>query len=139
MTELNNPVITVKCSKCGNVFSPEVASSKEEIACPRCGATEKDIAVFNQDHVPLHDRTRGKVKDQTMSGKDNPRVDFIAGDDLRRKDNKWMKKSRTIDKDNDLYKETVIDPETNEVVHHCEESLSVHQGHGSEKSNTGKA
>ena len=142
MNEPKNPMITVKCSTCGHILPSETASSKEEIPCSKCGSIQKDITVSVEgveEKVPLHDCVRGKVKDKTMPSKDNPRVDFITGDDLRKKDNKWMKKSRTIDKDNNLYKETVIDPKTNEVVHHCEESLSDHQGHGSAKSKEGKA
>lgn len=44
-----------------------------------------------------------------------------------------MKKERLIDRDNDLYKEIVIDPVTGDVVHKCEEPLSKHFGHGSDK------
>jgi len=44
-----------------------------------------------------------------------------------------MKKNRVIDKNNDKYFEQVIDPETGETVHHCEEPLSEHFGHGTAK------
>lgn len=43
---------------------------------------------------------------------------------------------RTIDKSHNIYKERVIDPESGEVIHRCEEPLSSHQNHGSAKSNT---
>jgi len=33
----------------------------------------------------------------------------------------------------DQYLETVTDYESDEVIHHCEEPLSVHQNHGSAK------
>lgn len=75
----------------------------------------------------------GKVKDKNFSSKKNPRYTFIEGDDLRKRDGKWMKKSRVIDKTTDKYLERVTDPETGEVVHSCEEALSVHFGHGSDK------
>ena len=64
------------------------------------------------------------------------RKDIFAGDDLRKSDNKWMKKERVIDKDNDHYREIVTDPETGEVIHECEEKLSDHFGHGSDKPKT---
>ena len=41
-----------------------------------------------------------------------------------------MKKSRVIDKYKNEYKEKVTDPDTGEVVHHNEEPLSEHYGHG---------
>lgn len=61
-----------------------------------------------------------------MPSKKNPRQDIFTGDDLCKSDNKWMTKERIIDKDKDLYKETVIDPATGEVVHHYQEPLSDH-------------
>lgn len=45
-----------------------------------------------------------------------------------------VKKIRIIDKDKNLYKETVTDPDTNTIIHHCEEPLDQHVGHGSAKS-----
>jgi len=44
-----------------------------------------------------------------------------------------MDKERVIDRDNDVYKEKVVDPKTGETIHHCEEKLSEHYGHGSDK------
>jgi hypothetical protein len=43
----------------------------------------------------------------------------------------WMKLTRMIDRQNDLYEERVWNPETNEVVHHQREPLSRHTGDGS--------
>jgi DNA-directed RNA polymerase subunit RPC12/RpoP len=126
-------VMHVKCFDCQTLLPSESASSKEEAPCPECGSVRKDITLSFEEEMPMHDAIRGKVKDSNMPSRDNPRIDFFSGDDLRKKDNKWMKKSRTIDKNNNLYKETVIDPETNEIVHHCEELLSNHQGHGKAK------
>lgn len=46
---------------------------------------------------------------------------------------KHVHKQRVIDRDNDHYFEKVTDYETGEVIHHCEEPLSQHQGHGDAK------
>lgn len=46
---------------------------------------------------------------------------------------KHVHKQRIIDRDNDHYFEQVTDYETGEVIHHCEEPLSQHQGHGDAK------
>ena len=56
-----------------------------------------------------------------------------SGDDLWRIKNKWMNKSRVIDWKNNRYRDTITDPQTGEVVHHREEPLDEHQGHGSAK------
>jgi hypothetical protein len=56
-----------------------------------------------------------------------------SGDELCVAQDKWMNKNRVIDKKNDQYRETVRDPQTGEIVHHCDEPLSLHRGHGSAK------
>lgn len=85
------------------------------------------------ESIEMHDALKGKVKNKNFPSKKNPRREFFVGDELRKSDGKWMKKERNIDKDNNKYKEIVTDPETGEVVHHCEEPLKKHTGHGSAK------
>jgi restriction endonuclease Mrr len=46
---------------------------------------------------------------------------------------KPVKKSVLRDKREDHYHEKVIDPDTRETIHECEEPLSKHQDHGSAK------
>lgn len=94
---------------------------------------KKNLDLALNDGVEVHDSLRGKVKDASLPSKKNPRVDFFSGDDLRKSDGKWMQKERVLDKDNDYYKEVVVDPETGEEIHHNEEPLSEHFGHGSVK------
>jgi hypothetical protein len=47
---------------------------------------------------------------------------------------KWVYKEWIINRRDDHYREVVTDPETGEVLHHCDEPLSEHRGHGSAKS-----
>lgn len=56
-----------------------------------------------------------------------------SGDEFGVKLQRWLKKVRVIDRENDQYREKVWDPETGEVIHACEEPLSQHFGHGSAK------
>jgi len=81
----------------------------------------------------IHDSLRGKVKNVTLPSSKNPRVKFFSGDDLRKSDGKWMQKEMVVDRDNNLYKELVTDPQTGEVIRDCEEALSDHVGHGDAK------
>lgn len=60
--------------------------------------------------------------------------DQKVGDDLNRKTGLWMKIKIIIDRDNDAYQETVSDPRTGQIIHHTDEPLSEHQGHGSARS-----
>jgi hypothetical protein len=73
------------------------------------------------------------VKDPQLTGKDKFRIEQVAGDDLFRLTGKWHKLARVIDRENNRYFEEVIDPETGQVIHRCEEPLSEHRGHGSDK------
>jgi len=56
-----------------------------------------------------------------------------SGDNLWRKQDKWMYLIRVRDKKNDRYRETITDPKKGQVIHHCDEKLSDHHGHGSAK------
>lgn len=62
------------------------------------------------------------------------RMQHFQGWDLRKSFGDWVKKVRRIDRDEDTYFERVEDEDGN-VIHHCEEPLSKHRGHGSAKPN----
>ena len=74
-----------------------------------------------------------KLKDPTRSGKQKIKIEQLVGDDLHRDSGKWHKKVRVIDRENDRYFEKITDRETGDVIHHCDEPLSKHFGHGSAK------
>lgn len=80
-----------------------------------------------------HDYIKGEVRDIRLPAKKQVRISFFEGDDLCKTDGKRMKKSRTVDKNNDQYTEIITNPETGEVIRCCIEPLSEHTGHGSAK------
>jgi len=126
---------TVICAECKANLPVEHAGSKVGSPCPNCGSTEKHIHFELRDEMrfEIHDSLRGKVKNVTLPSSKNPRVKFFSGDDLRKSDGKWMQKEMVVDRDNNLYKELVTDPQTGEVIRDCEEALSDHVGHGDAK------
>jgi len=125
----------IECTNCGERLPDEWISLEVKGNCPRCGSPCKTISmeIVEKAAFDIKESLAGKMKDINYNSKKNPRYEFFEGDDLRKSDGKWMKKRRVIDKNNDKYLETVVDPETDEVVHHCEEPLSQHFGHGSAK------
>lgn len=131
-TEVSGEIV---CTDCGAKLPDEWIGSAERGSCPECGSTYKTINLDITEHTALqiHDCIEGKIKDSNYNARRNPRYEFFEGNDIRKRDGKWMQKTRIIDKYNDKYVEEVIDPETNEIVHSCEESLSEHFGHGSAK------
>jgi hypothetical protein len=60
------------------------------------------------------------------------------GDDLCRRTGQWMTKSRRLNHVNDSYTEIVADPLSGNEIHHCEEPLTKHLGHGSDRSKRAK-
>lgn len=127
--------LNVRCSDCSVTLPVEWEHESVDRPCPKCGSIRKDIQmeVVEDVGIEVHDSMKAKVKDPSLPSKKNPRVDIFAGDDIRKSDGTWMKKERVIDRDRDYYKETVIDPKTGKVIHHNEEPLSEHFGHGTAK------
>lgn len=127
--------INVKCSDCGEKLPSEWAHFENTNKCPKCGSISHTIemGITEKMGVTLHENIKGKLKDPAFNSKRNPRYDFFEGDEVRKKDGKWMKKTRILDKYNNKYIEKVIDPDTGEVIHENEEPLSEHFGHGSAK------
>jgi hypothetical protein len=66
-------------------------------------------------------------------GLKKPFLDGVAGSVLFRELSKWVHKIRIVDRRGDHYLEEVVDTNTGEVIHRCDEPLSKHQGHGSAK------
>ena len=127
----------IVCTDCGHPGDPAGTQMSVAPHCPNCGSRKRTIYIHLHDEVPPpKEMLRGKVKDKTRRSRDNPRVEFLTGDDQRKTDGKWMRKRREIDKDRDTYFEEVVDPDTGELFHRCEEPLSKHRGHGSAKTQT---
>jgi DNA-directed RNA polymerase subunit RPC12/RpoP len=125
----------IVCSDCGERLPVEWISSGSKDNCPKCGSPNKTISIdiVEKAAFDIKESLAGKMKDKNYNSKKNPRYEFYEGDDKRKSDGKWMQKSRIIDKYKNEYFEKVVDPETGEVIHQCEESLSEHFGHGSAK------
>lgn len=124
----------IRCSDCGEQLDEDIHGGSNKVPCPKCGSTHKTITMNFVDKIPkIRENLRGRVKDMSRPSKEKLRQDFFDGDDFHHKSGKWNYKTRLIDRDNDLYREEVTDPETGEVIHFCEEPLSEHRGHGTAK------
>ncbi len=118
-----------KCKKCGHELK------KDEIPCPKCGCKSRAISIEIIEKIEIHDKIEGKAKHKNCK---KPFNEFISGDDLYRKSGKWYHKERNIDRENNKYREIIKDKKTGKVIHRCEEPLSKHTGHGSDKKKTTK-
>lgn len=130
--------LTVKCDGCG--FQSEVRSGPAPDSCPVCGF----MPLFRHVYIvappisfgAIHDLVTVKVKNPSLPSKKKLRKEIISGADLCRKTGEYLDKYRLVDKDNNRYIETVKDPASGEVIHHCDEFLSEHRRHGSDKERT---
>ena len=85
------------------------------------------------DEATSHEWVDGKALEKTKKKRKN--YEFGAGDEWCFSDKKYVHKTRIIDREHDWYYENVEDNESGESIHNCDEPLSVHFGHGSDKDN----
>jgi hypothetical protein len=111
------------CSECNNPVS------EERKPCVNCGCERRNSQIVCQENIRLHCKILGKLKSLC---KKKPRIEFKNGDDFYRKTKKWNLLDRFIDRENDWYKELIMN-EKGEVIRNVSEPLSKHQGHGSAK------
>lgn len=82
---------------------------------------------------PVIEMIDAKLKQPSLTGKRKLRLHLKSGKELSFRLGRYVNKERVLDKDNDRYLEIVTDPLTGEVLRHCDEPLSEHQGRGSAK------
>lgn len=120
-----------ECKECGFQFQRN--TSEKNNTCPQCGSNKIMFKLCLIETETEHELIKLKTKDDRFPSKKKMRKERTIGESQRKTDGKWMDLERFIDKDNDKYKKTIVDPETNKVVYHCEEPLSEHINRGSAK------
>jgi len=119
----------VQCGDCKIELNEDPRSSPEERApCPRCGSMKRHVRISMSDNITLHSRRDLKARHPESS---KPFLEQRVGDDFHRKTGVWNVIERTIDRARNWYKKKVVDTRTGAVIHHREEPLSDHVGHGS--------
>jgi hypothetical protein len=128
---MNDNKQKIECSICGEVIDePLNLPFSGRKPCPKCGSYKRNLRIAISEELSLKEKTRLKVRGPKGG---RPKYESIYGDDLHRKSGKWMRITRIIDRIGDWYKEVIVDPITNTVIHQNEERLSNHIGHGSDK------
>lgn len=119
------------CEKCGNdmgEFRGEVMKIEN---CPKCGSDKLTRMLILCDKIEIHENVKGKSN--KMPGKKKPYSEMQAGEEWSASRQKFVDKTRQIDRENNHYYEKVTDRQTGEVLHECSEPLDQHFGHGSDK------
>jgi DNA-directed RNA polymerase subunit RPC12/RpoP len=127
----SNFTVVMKCANCSAVVdhAPSVPV-EQRTQCPNCGSTARVCEVEIVATSIARTSLAGKARHGPTG---RPFYKFKSGADLHRDTGQWMERDMVIDRQNDRYIERVVDPETGEVLHTCEEPLRKHQGHGRAK------
>ena len=119
----------VECKSCGASLNDEPTPGSADCAvCPACGSK---LRLFKKDlsgSVSFRAGVRGVAYGASKS---KWFAKFRSEPSFYRRLGIWAQRLMSLNKKTDSYSETVTNPETGEVIHHCSESLSEHTGHGS--------
>lgn len=120
----------VECNDCGTQYSENL---KE---CPNCGSRHRRVSIEIHSNVHINSEIRGmRGKNPHYPGKRKIRWEWIDENRVQKGDGITpIHYHQLIDRDSDVYEEKVIHLKTGEVIHKCNEPLSEHRGHGSDKS-----
>ena len=128
---MSNVIQVMKCQDCRETLEePFDLPLERRTPCPKCGSKARHFEVIVSETATVHEQVGIKAR-HGASGK--PFLESKFGESLHRKTNEWVSREMTVDRENDRYKELIVHPGTGEVIHHCEEPLSEHRGHGSAK------
>lgn len=119
------------CDNCGHDYGKYTEELDKLERCTYCGSNKLNRYLYLSDRIGLHENIKGKSN--KLPGKKKPAIEFQAGEERSVSLNKWVNKSRVIDRENNRYYEEVVDPDTGDVLHKCEEPLTKHFGPGSAK------
>ena len=115
----------VQCKNCGlAVVQSSSYSIEQRMPCPQCGSISCVFYVWIrasaivEGHLGYRMRSPGKGKWKRQEH---------GGDSFFRKDWRWHRLVRILDRAKDWYYERIMDAKTGDVVRHCEEPLSQHR------------
>jgi len=130
VSPMNNNAKTTKCADCGAQIASEADALDMSRPCDACGSTKRVYSVSVAETLMVRDGFSLKAK---RPGQNRPYLEDLSMPEYSHSRRKYVHRQRVIDRDNDQYIETITDYENGEVIHHCEELLSQHQGHGDAK------
>jgi hypothetical protein len=124
-----------QCADCNKVLGEEFClPGTERLPCPNCGSMGRryalEVGVTNQILPSLHAEGRRAGMSRGKGWFKRIRMALVA---QVSRGGAIAQHERIIDRDNDRYTETVTIRDTGKIVHHWDEPLSEHRGHGSDK------
>ena len=116
------------CSACGREAPNEPPELRTP--CAACGSTARDFHVVVVESLEVREHMQTKHR---QPGGSKFEVETTEGDDYTRRDARWDRLRRVIDRPNDRYVETVWNGDSGEVRRHVDEPLSQHRSRSTPK------
>ena len=121
----------VDCPDCGNGYCVHDGRQSGYARCPNCDSTTRHFigVVEEQIEITCVLDSRRQVRDPNLSKTQAKRrgVDIKSGYDWWRNGGKFVYRYQEVNHETGRYRKLVIDPETGEVIRHCDEPLSEHR------------
>jgi hypothetical protein len=123
------------CTRCKTPLDERYCLANElRLPCPHCGGTARTVSVELQAtcvslvSLDLEGRRAGMSRKKGWFKRIRSAMvhQWNRGGAIAQHE-------REFDRTGDRYRETVTMRDTGEVVHHCDEPLSTHRGHGSDR------
>lgn len=125
---IGSPIVTCRC---GVILEESLSIPvHDRKPCFSCGGVDRVYKITLGDTVILRRSLSIKAR---HAGRGKPFLEQKVGDSFSYRFQKWFRRTIRVDRDGDRYSESVMDSKTNEIIHKCEEPLSVHRDHGSAK------
>jgi hypothetical protein len=121
---------TTTCGSCGEAIDEALDTGDTRRPCVACGSTARVFGVQIDEAITLRSGFGFKQK---RLGHKRPIAEGFSRPETFRRTGAAVERSIRINRENDRYTETVTEYDTGVVIHHCDEKLSEHTGHGSAK------
>lgn len=116
-------MLHIVCADCGAMIDPATESS----SCPVCGSENRRVDARDETTLKSYEDTRVKKKRPGTKPYEKVWTGYSQSET-----GEWNWRRRIVDRDHDRYFEHIEDVKGN-VIHHVEEPLSEHRGHGDAK------
>ena len=124
----SSPIDSTSCSACGAAIDePATTPVAERKPCPSCGSVVRNFNAHVHDSMPLREKLGLKHK---RPGHKRPIYESVSGEDFHRDTGKWNEITREIDRENDRYREGIVNPQTGEIIRQVDEPLTNHRSRG---------
>ena len=114
---------------CKNIID-ETLDGDSRMPCVKCGSTNRTFEKQLECKIKC---MAGLSLKHKRPGMKKPLLEIINGFEMSIIGKKLVKKFRLIDREHDIYQETITDSITNVIIHDCQEKLTDHTCHGSAK------